>query len=29
MKYTKLGHSGIEVSALCVGCMSFIMDPRI
>lgn len=23
MKYTKLGHSGIEVSALCLGCMSF------
>mgnify|MGYP003599095498 CR=1 FL=1 len=23
MKYTTLGHSGIEVSALCVGCMSF------
>ena len=23
MKYTKLGNSGIEVSKLCVGCMSF------
>ena len=23
MEYTKLGHSGIEVSKLCVGCMSF------
>ena len=23
MKYAKLGNSGIEVSKLCVGCMSF------
>lgn len=23
MQYTKLGSSGIEVSQLCVGCMSF------
>lgn len=23
MEYTKLGHSGIEISKLCVGCMSF------
>ena len=23
MKYTKLGNSGIEISRLCLGCMSF------
>ena len=23
MEYTKLGNSGIEISKLCVGCMSF------
>ena len=23
MKYTKLGHTGLEVSRICVGCMSF------